>query len=152
VAIFGTLKLYWTQEKERWHWEKKQAMTKENFLQIYGHAHARALTGEHQICIPEDGLLRRHHTRDDDTEPRDVCLQPSTSSSNHSGSGDDRHVVPSTQTSKKAMLHTDSALDLNSDAPNSPMPENPSPPCHQRLPNARPDPFSTPIKDAIASL
>jgi hypothetical protein len=157
VAIFGTLKLYWTQEKEKWHREKKQAVTKENFLQIYGRAHVRALTEANiKSAFQKTGLWP--FSRDVVT-PEMMAPSLETSVRGH------LPVPPTTpvqvmtdmlyrahERAKKARLCTESASDSDSDAPSSPTPENPSPPRRRRLPDARPDPFSTPVKDAIASL
>ncbi|KAF8239052.1 hypothetical protein L208DRAFT_1152642, partial [Tricholoma matsutake] len=44
VVIFATLKLYWTQEKDRWEREKWEKISKTNFLAIYGAVHKWALT------------------------------------------------------------------------------------------------------------
>jgi len=46
VVIFGLLKLFWTQEKDKWLHEKRMKVDKMNFLHIYGAAHAHALTPE----------------------------------------------------------------------------------------------------------
>ena len=44
VIIFAMLKLYWTQEKDRWKREKCEKIMKTNFLAIYGAVHKWALT------------------------------------------------------------------------------------------------------------
>ena len=49
VAVFGVLKLYWAEEREKYECTKGQKVMKENFLAIYGAAHIRALTPE-TIC------------------------------------------------------------------------------------------------------
>jgi hypothetical protein len=46
VAVFGVLKVYWTEERDKHECETWQKVTKENFLAIYGRAHVRALTEE----------------------------------------------------------------------------------------------------------
>jgi DDE superfamily endonuclease len=46
VGVFGVVKLYWTQERNKCLREKGERVTKENFLSIYGAAHIRALTPE----------------------------------------------------------------------------------------------------------
>ncbi|KIJ97146.1 hypothetical protein K443DRAFT_106064 [Laccaria amethystina LaAM-08-1] len=46
VVIFGPLKLFWTQEKDKWLHEKRTKVDKTNFLCIYGAAHSCALTLE----------------------------------------------------------------------------------------------------------
>ena len=44
VVIFGPLKLFWTQEKDKWLRGKRTKVDKTNFLRIYGAAHVRVLT------------------------------------------------------------------------------------------------------------
>jgi hypothetical protein len=44
VVIFGPLKVFWTQEKDKWTREKRTKIDKTNFLRIYAAAHVRALT------------------------------------------------------------------------------------------------------------
>jgi hypothetical protein len=44
VVIFGPLKVFWTQEKDKWTREKRTKIDKTNFLWIYVAAHVRALT------------------------------------------------------------------------------------------------------------
>lgn len=46
VVIFGPLKLFWTQEKDKWLRGKRTKVDKTNFLRIYGAAHVHALTPE----------------------------------------------------------------------------------------------------------
>lgn len=46
VAVFGVLKISWTEERDKYERETRQKVTKENFLAIYGRAHIRALTEE----------------------------------------------------------------------------------------------------------
>jgi hypothetical protein len=46
VAVFGILKLYWTQEKQKWERTHRTPIDKTSFLEIYGAAHIRALTPE----------------------------------------------------------------------------------------------------------
>ncbi|KIJ89902.1 hypothetical protein K443DRAFT_117377, partial [Laccaria amethystina LaAM-08-1] len=46
VVIFGPLKLFWTQEKDKWLCEKRTKVDKTNFLRIYGAAHSHVLTLE----------------------------------------------------------------------------------------------------------
>lgn len=44
VAVFGVVKTYWSEERDKWERERKEPVTKENFLGVYGAAHIRALT------------------------------------------------------------------------------------------------------------
>jgi hypothetical protein len=46
VAVFGSLKIYWSQERDKYERENREKVTKENFLAIYAKAHIRALTPE----------------------------------------------------------------------------------------------------------
>ncbi|KDQ33603.1 hypothetical protein PLEOSDRAFT_1073814 [Pleurotus ostreatus PC15] len=46
VVVFGPLKTFWGQEKEKFEREKRQRLNKSNFLAIYGAAHIQALTPE----------------------------------------------------------------------------------------------------------
>lgn len=44
VVIFGPLKRYWTQERDTFESSRRQKVTKENFISVYGRAHRKALT------------------------------------------------------------------------------------------------------------
>ena len=46
VAVFGVLKLCWSQERDKWQRETGEKIDKSNFLTVYGAAHIRALTPE----------------------------------------------------------------------------------------------------------
>jgi hypothetical protein len=43
VAVFSLLKREWAEERVKWEWEKREKVTKSNFLAIYGATHIRAL-------------------------------------------------------------------------------------------------------------
>ena len=46
MAIFRSLKIYWSQERDRYEWENGEIVMKENVLAIYAKAHIHALTPE----------------------------------------------------------------------------------------------------------
>ena len=46
VVIFATMKLYLSDERDKWERETGQKISKMNFLAIYGRAHLRTLTAE----------------------------------------------------------------------------------------------------------
>ena len=46
VVIFGPLKHYWTQEWDAFESSRRQKVTKENFISVYGRAHRKALTAD----------------------------------------------------------------------------------------------------------
>jgi hypothetical protein len=49
VVVFGPLKWYWTQERDAFETEKRQKVTKANFMSIYERAHHKAFTPK-TIC------------------------------------------------------------------------------------------------------
>jgi hypothetical protein len=133
VAIFGTLKLYWTQEKEKWMREKHQAVTKENFLAIYGQAHVRALTESNvKAAFEQTGLWP--FSRDVVT-PEMMAPSLETSVRGHLS-------VPPTpvrvmtdmlyrarERAKKARIEGDTDDEADNNSPDSPTPQgDPSPP------------------------
>lgn len=46
MVLFGILKQFWREERDRWEREEQQKVSKENFLLIYGRAWIRAATPE----------------------------------------------------------------------------------------------------------
>ncbi|KAF7326341.1 HTH CENPB-type domain-containing protein [Mycena sanguinolenta] len=157
VVVFGPLKLYWSEEKSKHEREKREAVTKENFLAIYGAAHIRALTAETiQAAFRKTGLWPFN---------REVVTEEMMAPSLETAARGHLPVAPSTpvrimtdmlhqahQRAKKARIEPASDAEDEGDAPASPTPQgnNPSPPRRRRLP-AR-NPFDTPVRNAISRL
>jgi hypothetical protein len=157
VVVFGPLKLYWSVEKKRYEQEKRQPVTKENFLVIYGAAHICAFTPETiKAAFRKTGLWPFN---------REVITAEMMAPSLETSVRGHLPIAPSTpvrvmtdmfyrarERAKKAKLRGDSDSGEGTDnIPDSPTPQgdNPSPPRRHRLPA---DPFETPVKNAIASL
>lgn len=141
---------------------KKQAITKENFLEIYGRAHERALTESTiEAVFRKTGLWPFNRNV---VTPATMVPSLETSVRGH------LPVAPSTpvrvmtdmlywvhERAKKARLRgeSDSGEEIDEEpAPESPTPqgENPSPPWCRRVPAPPADPFATPVRHAITSL
>jgi hypothetical protein len=165
VVVFGPLKLYWTQEKEEWARTKKQPVTKENFLVIYGRAHEWALTESTiKAVFRKTGLWL--FNRNVVTSAM-MALSLETSVRGHLPVASTTLVrmmmdmmYRAHERAKKARIQgkSDSGEETDiDDTPKSPtlQGENPSPPrrrCMPAPPAPAADPFATPIRHVIPSL